>query len=389
MRVSSWVWSGPRAADALRRGAAAGLCLSSGCTDLLGDVRVESSSGPSTQMLMPGPSAEPERGASARDSDAGAASPFELDAGAAPPALACERGDFRCDEHQLLYCMDGSAWVLWQLCDSAALCTSESPGRCLPSVCEPGEQRCDGPTLQRCNGDLNGWDAVETCASPAHCDPEAEACRTAPCELGQQRCNRGELQQCRADLLDWDVLQTCATQALCRRTLTQCEEAPASCEGQAIACEEPVCEADQKGCNGARLRQCNPGRAGFTLLEACASAELCEASAANGQASCMPPVCERRELRCSEGALERCGAGRAGFELVEQCASPALCNAAAGACELPACEAGSHECTAEGELLACNSDRTGYVSQSPPVVCDEPALCEAARGRCRRPAREK
>ncbi|HTV25377.1 MAG TPA: hypothetical protein VMG12_42070 [Polyangiaceae bacterium] len=355
------------------------------CNELLGDVRVGVDPAPDTQRLSPELGASP----ALDPPDAAPSAPPDVDAGRPPsPGAVCEPGEFRCDGGQLLYCVDPSAWLVWQVCGSAALCASEPAGRCLPQSCEAGEQRCDGSLLQRCNTTLDGWDTVAECATAAHCDPAAEACLVAPCELEQRRCNRGELQRCRADQLDWDVLTTCTTQALCRRTLARCDESPDTCAGDVPACDEPVCEPEQKDCNGARLRQCNRGRTGWTLLERCASAGLCQASVSGPQASCTPPACSDGELRCEASELQRCSADGTGFERVQRCPSAALCDAEAERCEQPACDAGTYQCTADGELSICNPDQTGFVAQTPPVVCDAAELCDAERGRCRRRSRD-
>jgi hypothetical protein len=322
-----------------------GLLLAS-CVDLLGDVAVEGSEEgveaplewpagisvvfPGADPSTPNDGAMPSDGAPeqlgpAEGSELGQSGTASTDVLA--PALdrtaVCALGTFRCEGAQLELCLNGAAWVPWQLCGSPVLCQSEPAGRCLPSACTPDEFRCVDGSLERCDTDVTGWTEVATCATPAHCDPLQDACLSAPCAPGQQRCNGGQVEECRDDRLGWDV------------------------------------------------------------LEDCGSAALCESGPAPGAARCIEPVCDAEQFRCAaSGVLQVCNLERTGFTNLAQCATAALCDAELGRCEAPACQPGQHACTAAGEIMSCNAARDAFVSQTPAVICSAAQICNAARGVC-------
>src|ERR1044071_5104651 len=95
----------------------------------------------------------------------------------------------------------------------------------------------------------------------------------------------------------------------------------------------PAATLNEPRCQAGVLQECNASRTGFSVLEQCTSAALCDAAAgACGAATCTP-----NQRRCRGAALERCNPEGTGFELLEQCASAALCDADQEACNAPTC----------------------------------------------------
>jgi alpha-tubulin suppressor-like RCC1 family protein len=105
------------------------------------------------------------------------------------------------------------------------------------------------------------------------------------------------------------------------------------------ASDTAACSEGAVTCAGASLQKCVGGK--LTLVEECATAELC---AASGMGPCKAPVCAVGEKRCAGKVVEKCNAGRTGF------ASDATCDLG---CESGACltllgvsAGGAHTCAA-------------------------------------------
>lgn len=88
---------------------------------------------------------------------------------------ACAPGSFRCNDRYVQRCQsDGTQWVSFEDCETAALCLDDGAGGalCTPPVCEAGPPCCDGAVRQQCNADETDYEQIETCASPDRCTPD-------------------------------------------------------------------------------------------------------------------------------------------------------------------------------------------------------------------------
>jgi hypothetical protein len=105
----------------------------------------------------------------------------------------CTEGELRCTGSELETCdTTGQKFVGLESCGSPALCSLEKR-RCLAPSCEPDQYSCGGDSLQRCNGDLTGFELVLQC-DPGLCDKDSRSCRT--CAPKQTRCAANVRETC-------------------------------------------------------------------------------------------------------------------------------------------------------------------------------------------------
>lgn len=106
----------------------------------------------------------------------------------------CEPGSFRCDEANLVSCVDGQL-QLAEVCPSAALC-QEAAGQCTEMVCKPNEKSCssDG-TLKTCSADGSAFASEESCGRGL-CDASAGRCNA--CVKNAARCEGNTVMKCTA-----------------------------------------------------------------------------------------------------------------------------------------------------------------------------------------------
>jgi hypothetical protein len=149
-------------------------------------------------------------------------------------------------------------------------------------------------------------------------------------------------------------------------------EFPADCADSG-PCSGASCVPDQFRCDSSLLELCAPSGKAWGLIEPCVTAGLCDSIAG----VCQSPLCDARQYDCSEtGDLVVCNSERTGFELVEHCASRAFCNSVRGqeGCERTSCNLGDRRCNG-AQLEECRPDRTGYSPVLP--GCISAALCKA------------
>jgi hypothetical protein len=136
------------------------------------------------------------------------------------------------------------------------------------------------------------------------------------------------------------------------------------------------CEPGRTRCAESSLQRCNDAGDGWTPVNQCASAELCDAL----NAVCRPPLCGAGEHRCAtDGTLQVCREDRRDFDVVSQCTSDAYCIATPGrerCLEVP-CRAGRERCNGP-QIERCREDRSGYDVVGAP--CASAALCVEGEG---------
>jgi hypothetical protein len=282
----------------------------------------------------------------------------------------CVRGEFRCSDAWLYACnATEDGWTQAAVCASAERCDS-SRGRCL--VCVPGEHRCSGGTLEVCNADRTGWDVVAQCGSADRCNLNSASCRD--CVAGEFQCNGTELQQCTAQLT-WQLVQSCETAALCR----------VGTDRLSGFCAARVCgPPGQHHCEGTTLLRCPPGMHRWRQVDSCATAALCDATAADAQAasgqlgSCQPQVCQPDEVRCLGAGLDqlsRCNQERTDWQTIQSCENRNQCSPQQVQCA--PCSPGEYQCNGP-DLRRCTAQQTWAFVET----CRTTALCNAAAGAC-------
>lgn len=143
---------------------------------------------------------------------------------------SCSPGRQRCNGRQIEQCLpDGASFApVGTPCESAALCEEEESGlaRCNTPTCQPGAFRCSDRELERCSDELDGFVAVETCASPEHCRATAGQCEPADCEPLSHRCAGAVLERCDATGARFEQVTTCSSAESCDATAGVCLTAP-------------------------------------------------------------------------------------------------------------------------------------------------------------------
>lgn len=217
---------------------------------------------------------------------------------------------FECDGAQLLGCVDGETLVIEE-CESEAFCDADA-GECQQAVCEAGEVRCSGATLQTCSSDRTGFVETLVCDSAEACDADNALCQGSDCTPGSFRCVDSALLTCGASGSTWELVDVCAASGLCNVEAGQCDS---------LACEEDICD-------GATLLRCNEDGTELEEVEFCASEELCNAEA--GQ--CDQAACEGGDYRCDGAELTLCNPDRTGFDVVEECGEGEFCRTDPAGC---------------------------------------------------------
>ena len=327
--------------------------------------------------------------------------------GPGPKPKICEEGVTQCMGRLLQLCTDeGTAWATLEVCATPALCESSgisTVSDCIDPVCLVEEMSCSKEgVLRLCNLDQNGWQELEACETPGHCNAANRQCLPSPCEPGERRCNAGALERCQDDQKDWLSLDTCETNLLCEATLEAAEllastggitgaaqrevvpEGAANAVLDVSECLNPACLPGEVKCDGSRLERCNEGRTAFELSEECATTVLCQATLTyvglGGRPRCRQPICVTGEHSCTPeaGVLQVCTEGRDSYVTTEACIGPEFCNAPAadvpggqGCLDAP-CESGEMQCNGP-QVQRCRTNRTGFDAVGAP--CETRGLC--------------
>lgn len=321
-----------------------------------------------------------------------------------------EAGVYRCDPDNPVQPQSCPSSLLgWEntgtSCYTADLC-DPTTGRC-KNGCKPGNYRCNGAGLEKCNLQGTDWTPVATCTSAAQCDAQAKDCHD--CSDGEKSCNGAQLRVCKNR--EWVQLGVCSSDELCQSSLALNKCTPPGCNS-----------AGAYQCSGNILQTCPTSQVAWTQAEVCETAGLCDAA----KKVCLVPVCSKAgEFRCTGKVLEACSADRASWVPVKTCASTEICSVAEGtclngcpdaltqcngktieecyvddslqpkwrttdtqcataalcvngACKQPACAVNEYRCTGQ-QLEVCNADRTGFKLEK---TCDAGTTCDAGYHQC-------
>jgi hypothetical protein len=200
-------------------------------------------------------------------------------------------------------CDAKGAWVPQTPCsDATPICRD---GACVSGLCVPGEWRCLGDTLQRCDKTASGFVDVLKCAAGL-CDPSGECDECTP---GARTCVGLTPRTCDATG-HWSSGASCAgATAVCR-------------DG---ACRATYCDSAEHRCTADTLERCNASLTAFEKVADC-DAGLCDSVGKECDA------CKSGARRCNAGAPETC-------DSVGHWTAGTLCTAGtkcfAGACATP------------------------------------------------------
>ena len=306
--------------------------------------------------------------------------------------LICPQADMRrCNGAMIEACnAQRTQWKEIEKCDSSDACSAIGCG--VP--CTPDEVDCavdQGRDVVRVCGADNRWKVRATCPTRNVCENVATKVRQDPaswdgtcegvCKPGDDACDGATLNFCSMDQVTLNKIH-CDSEALCVLTLTEVKSKPelkASLESCNPGCGTPGAPR----CRDNRfLERCSADRTTWEPVMECTGMEQC---ATDGLGGCT--VCQPGEYQCNGAVLQRCGADNRWSE-IDTCASPSLCSKQ-GQCKPPACKVpGEFSCGTATEplmpgnrLWQCNLDRSDWV---PGEFCETSALCSAADKTCKK-----
>jgi formylglycine-generating enzyme required for sulfatase activity len=171
-------------------------------------------------------------------------------------------------------------------CKTAAHCEKGTDTQC--AACVTGEFQCQGAALQSCSEQTGLFITTDTCASEVLCDATKGVCKTSICQVGEARCTGDTLQFCKADQSGFEGDMPCMA-GLCDAAGKQCDV----CKAGVAACidgkSRTVCSADGQMSSmaacGATTPFCEPKSNNCVQ---CLADTDCPASPNN---ECLKPVC--------------------------------------------------------------------------------------------------
>ncbi|HKP60006.1 MAG TPA: hypothetical protein VJV78_24950 [Polyangiales bacterium] len=306
------------------------------------------------------------------DSGASEDSDGSLGTGMPPAREACDGSQsLRCGSagRQRERCQDGF-WTPTVECGEGEVCTADpaAGARCLgvASVCRgsPSAIVCDGKgVMYHCGAD-GVIESSETCPSARHCQLGVAAKSCAACLPGEFRCSGDKLERCDADAQGFSNTQSCAAGS--------CDAAGGRCRGTACAETRSICHGDE-------LQTCKQGESEFHDGPRCEPG-LCDATTGScdrcvpGQSTCEGDTALRcsadgssqERVNCGAEAGHCVGAGRCvRCTRDADCDDPgacmrAYCNLVSGRCQPQARASGTPcpqgVCSADGKCVGCVSD---------------------------------
>jgi alpha-tubulin suppressor-like RCC1 family protein len=94
-------------------------------------------------------------------------------------------------------------------------------------------------------------------------------------------------------------------------------DATADSSGNFDAVDGRICTGGTTYCSASTLRACSADGTTSTVLDTCATPELCAASTTG--TTCVPPACAVGETKCTGSVLQTCNAGQTGFNDTTTC----------------------------------------------------------------------
>ncbi|WP_157231778.1 hypothetical protein [Hyalangium minutum] len=298
-------------------------------------------------------------------------------------ASVCTPGEKRCNNESIEACTPtGSAWAFLQFCSAgcdssskackapicvpfsercspvsgaheicnstgtaltAAPCSSTEAcvsGRCVPTVCTPGQTRClDSTTAGVCNAAGTEF-APAACAVNEACS--GGTCKALICAPLSTRCKDTATSQVCAPNGTGYIDVACQSGSNCQAGVC----VPSSSNNS--------CTPDSKRCVDAlTLATCNSGGTGYTYAQ-CASGQTCLGSA------CANIICTPGTSRCaSTSGSEVCDPSGTRYNAVS-CGAGTACDPASGVCKPSVCTSGARVCLDIATLGTCNTAGTGY-----------------------------
>jgi formylglycine-generating enzyme required for sulfatase activity len=276
----------------------------------------------------------------------------------------CEDGEHACAGAELRVCApDHMSFVHKEDCATTVLCNAGA-GACTSATCLPGQYRCDGDALQKCNAGQDGWDPVSAC-EPGLCDAQGKQCDL--CAPGALACKDASTSQtCAADGQMW-VSAPCVSPTpvclgkgvcvACSPGAKQCKGlTPQTCDGTGAWQDGTACPFVCSG--GACVGACVPGS------KQCAGTvpQTCDATGTwQSGFGCTPPT----PVCLGPGNCVACNPGE------KKCIGnvPQTCNPSGSWQADAPCAAPTPVCLGQGKCVACNPGAK-QCNGNVPQTCD-------------------
>ncbi len=249
--------------------------------------------------------------------------------------LACAEGERICDGDRILVCnASGTGFEVEQVCSSDDpgerakcednACVTECSdgyvrinGVCQKLICEPGNTKCDGDAVMKCNSQGTAYEMI-TC--PALSDTNARnvcqngactkicdhgtieiggVCTVPTCTKGQYACNGTWVMVCDESGMNYTKYRTCAVSAYDANNIGTCVN-DSECEYHCRdgytkvdgICQKEICEPGAVSCNGdhTKVQRCNETGTQWVDAETCRDDQTCNDS------SC---VCRGTGVECN------------------------------------------------------------------------------------------
>ena len=263
----------------------------------------------------------------------------------------CPEGEIWISNRCELMCFDDLNCPAGTHCNAQEVCLE-------PPDCQPGED---------CTMVCVGWCVQGAAPDP---DPDPDPCVPA-CEPGEARCFGALIRRCEPDATGcprWSGSMPCPDGRVCQND---------RCDGDP-ACQDE-CFPNQSQCAGDALQRCvevEPGCLQWGPPEPCPGELICEFNACRCDSECLAP---RRE--CVEGGYRTClnMGGCGGWSPPEACPGGTECQN--GLCRARPCEHGCdflgvRECV--GDLVrTCEQDENRCRYWAEPIACEGGRLCRA------------
>lgn len=281
--------------------------------------------------------------------------------------VVCTEGSIFCDAGVLYQCAaSGTSFTALQACGTLEYCNEEA-GTCSIQTCTPGAKVCAGTIQQECNSEGSAVEDSTDCAEDGDVCLNGE-CVPTICTPGEKRCNEDLTAVYVCDSLGtaMNLSNTCLTGYYCDEVdpycrVRECVPGAALCEGEvATTCNDVGSGVEEDGtdCSEADDQACWGG-------------------------SCLPRICTASR-HCKDGDSYTCSQNGTAEALADVCSSSEFCNDETGYCQSQACTPAAVGCLANTPAV-CNAEGSAYEANGDPCDVDEacvsgtclPLICTA------------
>lgn len=293
-------------------------------------------------------------------------------------ADVCRQGHAKCssaDLSRISVCSESGNFYEEEPCPVTSHCREDADGaRCEKDTCTPHQTTCvDATTLSVCGSDGQVAEEIDCAETGQVC--VSGACATLICEPGEIRCVGGNPMSCNSTGTALVRLETCTTDTFC--------------SVKTGACEEDVCVASSRECDGDAVVVCKADGSGYEEEDDCAAGG---GGCLDGE--CHPILCDEGQTFCSDESVYSCDEGGVSATLVATCGHNHTCieGEDGASCKEIFCLAGLKVCR-DNFAGICDETETGLVGggtdcsatgracfqgECAEIVCEGETACDEA-----------